>query len=174
MNNRNELENTALRIIETISKESNAKWKPTSKYIKYRTLEIDKRGSFGERFVFACLSTLGVGRKFLYNDGNQGDWDLKFNNKKYEIKTSSLDVNNKFQNERIKRNIDLNGIIFVGLAPDSLYLKCIKYSDIPFAKLHNREKAKTGAGYKWDFKESEMELIETPEDVWEIFKKNFN
>jgi hypothetical protein len=37
--------------------------------------------------------------KIEYNDGDQGDWDLSFNGIRFEIKTSSIDVNKKFQNE---------------------------------------------------------------------------
>jgi len=73
---------------------------------------------------------------------------LKFNGIKFEIKTSSIDVNQKFQNEGIKKNGDYDGILFLGVTPNDLYIKFIKKEDIPFDTLHNREERKTGRGYK--------------------------
>ena len=40
------------------------------------------------------------------NNYRKGDWDLMFNGIKFEIKTASIDVNNKFQNEGIKQDGD--------------------------------------------------------------------
>lgn len=76
-------------------------WKSTSKYIRIRYLQIDKRGSFGERLlrdIFSKERNIAL----EYQDGDQGEWDIKINGIKIEVKTSSLDVNNKFQNENIK------------------------------------------------------------------------
>lgn len=77
------------------------KWKSDSKYIKIKHLQIDKRGSFKERLIrdiFAKERNISL----IYKDGDQGAWDIQINGIKIEIKTSSLDVNGKFQNESIK------------------------------------------------------------------------
>ena len=142
----NEIYNITQNIFETIESELNNKWKTTSKYFKIRSLPIDKRGSFGERFFNAILSE--IARHTKYNDGNKGNWDLEIDKLKLEIKTSSLDVNNKFQNENIKDTDDYDGILFLGIASDDIYIKFIRNNDIQFNKLHCREKNKTGAGYK--------------------------
>ena len=172
----NEIDNIALPILEQILTEAQDVWKnPNSKYKDYRNLQIDKRGSFGERFFKDILMEIYKRRvKLEYNDGDQGDWDLKFNDVKFEIKTSSLDVNGKFQNEGLKKSGDYNGILFLGVAPDSLYFRCLKKDNFNFDKLevraingeflthlHNRGnddtgKKATGAGYKCDFKLKDM------------------
>ena len=110
-----ELENIAKNLLNQLLKENKSIWKNTdSKYKDYKILEIDKRGSFGERFFTQVLTQIYHRRlKIEYNDGDQGDWDLKFNGVKFEIKTYSLYVNKKFQNEGLKKDGDYDGIMFL-------------------------------------------------------------
>ena len=102
MDTETELDKIALSILKDLLKEQNQQWIEESKYRKVRNLQIDKRGSFGERFFARILLTL-FPRRIQYKDGDQGDWDIIINKKKLEIKTSTLDVNGKFQNESIKK-----------------------------------------------------------------------
>ncbi len=129
----------AQNIFSKIENEVNAttKWKSTSKYAKIRHLQIDKRGSFGERLlrdVFAKEKNISL----RYADGDY--------------------------------------IAFIGVAPDELFMRFEKISEIDFSKLHNRGKAGTGAGYKWDFKPENMTSITTREDVVRLIyqKLGFN
>jgi hypothetical protein len=188
-NDKNEIDEIAMPILKRILTEAQDKWlDENSKYREYRNLQIDKRGSFGERFFAETLLKL-YPRRIEYNDGDQGDWDLKINRIKFEIKTSSLDVSNKFQNEGLKRDGDYDGVLFLGIAPNNLYIKFIKKSDIDFdnlvvhsstgtTRLHNRgkdgtNKRATGAGYKCDFKLTEMKKVETLEEIRKAFEKVF-
>lgn len=170
----NELEILASGILSDLLKETDKAWIEDSKYREFRSLSIDKRGSFGERFFTKVLPA----RRIEYFDGDQGDWDLKLDNIKFEVKTSSLDSNKKFQNERIKKDGDYFGLLFLGIKPNDLCIKFIKQSDIEFDKLHNRGDAGTGAGYKWDFKENDMLIIKNIEQIKEefvrVFKSNTN
>lgn len=77
----------------------------------------------------------------------------------------------------------------MGIAPNDLYIKIVKktdinfdklelYSDTGITKLHDRGKDKiskhaVGAGYKCDFKIYEMKKIEIIEDVQKEFEKIF-
>lgn len=143
-------------------------WKSNSKYIRIRHLQIDKRGSFGERLlrdVFSKERNISL----AYRDGDQGDWDIKINDIKIEVKTSSLDVNDKFQNEHIKNTENCDYICFIGIAPNALYMRLEKISEIDFSKLHNRGERGTGAGYKWDFKKEQMQEVKTREEVVSMF-----
>lgn len=183
-----ELEQKLIEILDNISIEDMPeKWK-NSKFLKQRMIQIDKRGSVGERFFAEILLRL-YPRRIEYKDGDQGDWDLKINKVKFEIKTSSLDKSNKFQNEGLKIDGDYDGILFLGIAPNDLYIKIVKKKDIDFkkqeltsdtgiTKLHNRgkynmENKATGAGYKCDFKIFEMKKVSTIQDVKEEFEKHF-
>ena len=151
------------------------RWKSTSKYVKIRNLQIDKRGSFGERLlrdIFSKERNISL----TYQDGDQGDWDIKINEIKIEVKTASLDVNGKFQNENIKDTKNCDYICFIGVAPDSMFIKLVKIDEIDFTSLHDRASKGTGAGYKWDFKPNSMTEVTTREEVVELFynKMGFN
>ena len=172
----NEIDDIAIPILNKVFEEAQDKWlDPKGKYNKYRQLQIDKRGSFGERFFSQALSRIYFRRLSIeYKDGDQGDWDLKFNGVKFEIKTSSIDVNNKFQNEGIKENGDYDGILFLGVTPHKLYIKFILKQDIPFKNLHNREKRKTGRGHKWDLKLDDMIEVNSLDEIGSEFEKHFS
>ncbi|RAX51484.1 hypothetical protein CCY99_08920 [Helicobacter sp. 16-1353] len=144
------------------------KWKSDSKYRKIRHLQIDKRGSFGERLlrdIFSKERNISL----EYKDGDQGDWDIKINDIRIEVKTSSLDVNDKFQNENIKNTANCDYICFIGIAPNAIFMKLAKIANIDFESLHNRGARGTGAGYKWDLKASDMLEVTTREQVVELF-----
>lgn len=160
----------AMNVFSEIENEVNrlTQWKSTSKYVRIRHLQIDKRGSFGERLlrdIFSKERNISL----RYKDGDQGEWDIEINGIKVEVKTSSLDVNEKFQNEHIKDTDECDFICFIGLAPNNLYMRLEKISDIDFSRLHNRGERGTGAGYKWDFKIKDMIEITTREQVVELF-----
>ena len=170
---RTELDNLAISILNEVSKEAQGEW-AFSKYENYRKLQIDKRGSFGERFFAQVLSSIYFRRLNIeYQDGDQGDWDLKFNGIKFEIKTSSIDVNKKFQNEGLKIGGDYDGVLFLGIAPNQLYIKFILKKDIPFESLHDRKKRGTGSGIKWDFKEKDMIKVNDFSQIKEEFERYF-
>ena len=160
-------------------------WKD-ARFLQQRMIQIDKRGSVGERFYMLTLSRL-YPRRIEYKDGDQGDWDLKIGKMKFEIKTASLDKSGKFQNEGLKKNGDYNGVLFLGIAPNDIYMYCIKVGNIDFdnqkidhngvcVNLHNRGKDglddnATGAGYKCDLKPEQMRKIS--HDLKEEFEREF-
>lgn len=162
-------------------------WKG-ARFINQRKIQIDKRGSIGERFFLIALTTL-YPRRIEYKDGDQGDWDLKIGKYKFEVKTSSLDKSGKFQNEGLKKDGDYNGILFLGIAPNDIYMYCIKIDNIDFENskinykgveinLHNRgkettKKRATGAGYKCDFRPEQMTLIKSLDDLQRVFEDEF-
>ena len=157
-------------------------WK-NAKFLNQRKIQIDKRGSIGERFYMSALSTL-YPRRYEYRDGDQGDWDIKIGRMKFEVKTSSLDKSGKFQNEGLKKNGDYNGVLFLGIAPNDIYMYCIKIENIDFenkrinhngvkVNLHDRGSAATGAGYKCDLKPEQMTKIRTLDELKEVFEKEF-
>jgi len=157
-------------VFDEIESEVNqtSKWKSTSKFARIRYLQIDKRGSFGERLlrdIFSKERNISL----AYQDGDQADWDIKINDIKIEVKTASLDTNDKFQNEHIKDTTNCDYVCFIGLAPDNLYMRLEKISEIDFNKLHNRGARGTGVGYKWDLKPKDMIEIKTREDVVGLF-----
>lgn len=75
----------------------NSKFKPNDLYFKIRQLQIDARGSFGQKFIMYGLKKNGF--KARDDDDKNKDWDIEFENYRIEIKTATLDVNDKFQHE---------------------------------------------------------------------------
>lgn len=64
--------------------------------------------------------------------------------------------------------------MFLGVTPNSLYIKFTLKSNVPFDILHNRGDRKTGRGYKWDFKVKEMIKVKTLSDIQVEFEKHFS
>lgn len=162
-------------------------WKG-ARFLNQRKIQIDKRGSVGERFYAITLSRL-YPRRFEYNDGDQGDWDLRIGRMRFEIKTASLDKKGKFQNEGLKKDGDYDGVLFLGVAPNDIYMYCVKVEKIDFdnkfierdgvrISLHNRgrngtgERA-TGAGYKCNLRPDQMRKISSISELKEEFEKEF-
>ncbi len=184
----NDLEMLLKNILDKMVVEDMPEQWINSKFLQQRLIQIDKRGSVGERFYMLALAQL-YPRRIEYRDGDQGDWDLKIGKMKFEIKTASLDKNGKFQNEGLKKNGDYNGVLFLGIAPNDIYMYCIKIENIDFdnlkidhngvhVNLHNRgrdgeEKHATGAGYKCDLKPEQMVKISTLDDLKIVFEKEF-
>lgn len=182
------LDNILLELQESIALEDMPEQWVNAKFKQQRLLQIDKRGSVGERFFLQTL-TMFYPRRIEYKDGDQGDWDLKIGKMRFEIKTASLDKKNKFQYEGLKKNGDYDGILFLGIAPNDLYVFFIKVKDIDFENgiierdstilhLHNRgkdgtDKKATGAGYKCNFKIENMVRIESLNDLKIEFEKAF-
>lgn len=172
-----EINNIAVPVLEELLKEAKGVWtNPSDTYYAFRQLEPDKRGSFGER-VFAELYLKAFPRRVSinYQDGDQGPWDLEINGVKFEIKTASIGVNEKFQNEGLNPDNEYNGVLFLCVTPDKLYFKCVRKEDIPFDKLHDRKKAGTGSGHKWDLTISDPGVIElrSIQDFKKEFEKVF-
>lgn len=140
MTNKTEVDNIAMPILKQILQEAQNEWlDPDSKYKEYRNLQIDKRGSFGERFFAQTLTQIYFRRlKIEYNDR------------------------------------DYDGVLFLRVAPNQLYIKFALKADIPFDKLHNREERKTSRGCKWDFKEKDMIKILSFDDIKQEFEKHFS
>lgn len=184
----NELETILLNLLsQMVVEDMPEQWKD-AKFLQQRKIQIDKRGSIGERFFLITLTNL-YPRRVEYNDGDQGDWDLKIGKNRFEVKTASLDKAGKFQNEGLKQDGDYDGILFLGIAPNDIYMYCIKIENIDFENqkinhnganinIHNRGKSglqgnATGAGFKCDFRPEQMRKIKTIEDLKEEFEKEF-
>lgn len=171
-------------IVEELGK-SNSKWKSDDYFYLIRSLSIDQRGRIGEHFLKGIFKELN--KEIKYDENGHGDWDIEVDGIKIEVKLATLDGNNKFQHEGIKKSKLYDAVCFVDIAPNNLYITFIKKEDFEFNdkkgtfKLNgviknahyrgkdNTSKRATGAGYKVDF--SKKELIETK--TLKDFENNF-
>lgn len=171
-----------------------SKWKNTDKFINIKFLQIDQRGRVGEHFFKIIFEELNLLEKYV--DNAHGDWDIEADNLKIEIKTASLDGSKKFQHEGVKESKKWDVIAFLDIAPNSLYITFIHKNDFEFGieeningkkkiigtvlvngkkqNIHfrgkdNTSERATGAGYKVDFKESDLIKVTTIKDVENLF-----
>ncbi len=144
-------------------------------YYKLKLLSIDARGSFGQRFLVNAFKQNGFKS---YNDKDQNkDWDIKLKNYRIELKTATLDVNNKFQHEGIHKTDNYDLLVFLDIAPNQIFLKGMLYNEIDFEKLHLRgggRKTATGTGYKYDYNLKEHLKEKNEIVILEDFRRHAN
>ena len=87
-------------LIEKELKNNKQHWQ-TGIFSGIKNLSIDQRGRIGEHFLRDIFEELNM--KVHYIDNKHGDYDLEVNGYKIEVKLATLDVNDKFQHEGIKK-----------------------------------------------------------------------
>lgn len=150
-----------------------------------KRLSIDERGRNAQEFFQKIFS-----KKFRTQGDNEktGDWDIKIENWRVEVKSATIDCNGKFQHDGVRMTNNYDFIFFLDISTNDIYFSCCHYNSIPFDSLHERgndsirTKRVTGNGFKWDFKYDEKNkkkpkyngLVKTIDDVITIFEKCLN
>lgn len=149
-----------------------------SLYESVRKLQIDARGSVGERLVVTMLKELD--HNVHYHEAttdDDKDWDFICNDLAYEVKTATLGSDGvTFQHENVyKSSRKYDGLILVDIAPNQIFMSIYPKNKIPFKELHFR---KDSGFYKFDTHLRETRknyigdnVIETLEDFDAIFSK---
>lgn len=101
LNNNFDIKNTLISLVNQEHGKME-KWNKNVYFYNMKTLQIDYRGRVGEHFIKSVFENLG--RKVDYIENGHGDYDIVIDDYKIEIKTATLDVNDKFQHEGIKEN----------------------------------------------------------------------
>ena len=144
------IKSVAVPIIKEIQKEEAkvSQW-IGSPYGAIRDFQIDTRGAVGETLIASLLT--GLGRKVSHNEAttdDEKDWDLICDDLKYEIKTATLGRDGvTFQHEGIDKTRHYDGLIFVDIAPNDIYISIYAKKKIAWNDLHRR---KDSSFYKWD------------------------
>ncbi len=148
--NKVDIKSVAVPIIKEIQKDEAkvSQW-INSPYGAIRDFQIDTRGAVGETLIANLLTELG--RTVSHNEAttdDEKDWDLICDNLKYEIKTATLGRDGvTFQHEGIDKTRHYDGLIFVDIAPDDIYISIYAKKKIAWNDLHRR---KDSSFYKWD------------------------
>lgn len=184
-------------IVDLIHKElEKSKWGLNDKFFKFKMLSIDQRGRVGEHFFCNIFNELNLLESYV--DNAHGDWDLKAGGFKIEVKTASLDVNNKFQHEGVKSNKLWDVVAFLDITQNDFYVTFVFKDDFEFdidtynkktkkpvkmgrvklydkvINIHYRGKdgtddRATGAGYKVDFNLKDLKQTKTIKDIENLF-----
>jgi hypothetical protein len=91
-----------------------------SKYEKVKYASTTDKGSlFGEALIVAVFTLIGV-TATIVNKG-KGSFDILAAGKRWEVKLATEDVNDKFQFNGIKKGVDYDYVICLGVAPNDLW-----------------------------------------------------
>lgn len=148
MNEIQRLAKTAVDKVMEGQKSAVAQWagSPLADFVR---VEIDSRGTVGELLVVNLLEA--GGREPVHNENKTDSakhWDFMCDGLTYEVKTASLGRDGgTFQHESIFKTRQYDGLIFVDIAPDDIYISMWVKAEIKWRELHSR---KDGAYYKWD------------------------
>lgn len=120
-----------------------------SLYEDVQFLTIDERGQLGEEITIEILKKFGCKIKHdaSVTEAVKG-WDFISNGLKIEIKLATITIGTGlFQHENLHPRRDFDGVLFIDVAPNEIYLTTVCKKDIIWEKLHRRE----NGVYKCDF-----------------------
>jgi len=107
-------------------------------------------------------------------------WDFISNGLKIEVKLATITIGTGlFQHENMHPQRDFDGVLFIDVAPDEVYLTAVCKKDISWKKIHRRE----SGIYKCDFSIKHIQnneitkftkyrtgLVNSSEDFFNIYK----
>ena len=120
-----------------------------SLYEDIQFLTIDERGQLGEDITVEILKDFKC--KIDYDssitEAVKG-WDFVSNGLKIEVKFATITIGTGlFQHENLHAQRDFDGILFIDVAPNEIYLTTVCKKDIIWKNLHRRP----NGDYKCDF-----------------------
>ena len=144
-----EVEGIVRKCIDELADNAPAQWEGHL-YGGVKLIEIDNRGDVGELIVVNMLKALGR-EDVSYSKGTtheEKDWDFMCGEYSYEVKTATLGKDGiTFQHEGIEKTRQYDGLIFVDIAPDEIFISGYCKKDIPWYELHRRANS---TAYKWN------------------------
>lgn len=120
-----------------------------SLYEDIQFLTIDERGQLGEEITVEILKDFKC--KINYNASITKavkGWDFVSNGLKIEVKFATITIGTGlFQHENLHPQRDFDGILFIDVAPNEIYLTAVCKKNILWRNIHRRE----NGVYKCDF-----------------------
>ena len=121
------------------------------KFNNFRTLQADKKGDVGEDYVVWLLEQSG--RKAICTrrtDPTNKHWDIavETDDITLEVKTATLGFSNStFQHENLERDRNYDALVFVDIAPNTIYITFMCKHTFIWGDSHHR---RTGIQHKKD------------------------
>ena len=112
--------------LERCSELNKTKW-AGSKYEVIKNLSTTHKGDFGEDLITDLLNEISVKSKRI-NKG-KGTFDVLAGSIKLEIKTATEDTNGNFQFNGIKKDVDYDFVVCLGVSPDELWFSIFSKED---------------------------------------------
>jgi len=108
-----------MAILIKIAKEKHidSKWFGKPLYL-IKILANTSKGDLAESFVAEYSTALGF--NVVKNRTRQGEYDLKINGKKFEVKMATEDISGNFQFNHIRLDNVYDWLLCIGVAPDAI------------------------------------------------------
>ncbi|MFZ5559399.1 MAG: hypothetical protein ACOZAL_01235 [Patescibacteria group bacterium] len=152
-----------------------------SLYENIQFLTIDEKGQLGEEITVEILKKFNC--KISYEasiTGAEKGWDFISNGLKIETKLATITIGTGlFQHENLHPQRDFDGILFIDVAPNEIYLTAVCKKDFLWKKAHRRE----SGIYKCDFSIQHLQdnkipkfgkyktgLVNSDQDFFDIYK----
>ena len=90
-------------------------------------------GRIGEEFIIKMFELNGY-TKIEEPENKRGDYDVKINNTKIEIKTATMDTSGNFQFNGIRYDTKYDLLIVLGIGPDAIYWHGYTKADVTTGK----------------------------------------
>lgn len=93
-----------------------------------KILDNSCKGDLAEEFVMEYCKELGF--EVEYGTSRLGDYDLKIDGKKFEVKMATEDQSGSFQFNHLRYDYSYDYIICIGISPDSILFEIYTKADI--------------------------------------------
>jgi len=93
----------------------------------FKNLPNSSKGDAGEEFIKRYVSALGF---TVEKTERLGDWDLKIENKKFEVKLASEDISGSLQFNHIRYDSKYDYLLCLGVTPDNLVFGIWKKGEV--------------------------------------------
>jgi hypothetical protein len=125
----------------------------------FKHLANTSKGDAAETFVAEYASALGFNAE-INPAGRNGDWDVKINDKKFEIKCASEDVTGSFQFNHIRYDYKYDFLLCLGVAPSNLVFKIWNKGEVATGVAGNLVSMGRGQNSSFKLTKKKRELYE--------------
>ena len=141
-----EIDPLALLIKIAKEKHIDKKWKDQPLYL-IKILPNSNKGNLAEEFVVEYCNSLGFKAK---KEEKLGDFDIKINDKKFEVKMATEDLAGNFQFNHIRLDFKYEWLLCMGFAPAEIFFDMFSKADVATGKAGVL--VPMGKGHNADFK----------------------
>jgi len=124
-----------LALLIKIAKEKHVdkKWTDKPLYL-IKILANSSKGDLAEAFVTQYSNVLGFHAE---KKNRLGDFDVKINDKKFEVKMATEDLTGNFQFNHIRYDYRYDWVLCLGITPDSILFEIYSKGDVATGKAGN-------------------------------------